>query len=35
MKVISEWVRLTEEGVIGGSTGELARAFDSALGLAF
>jgi L-cysteine:1D-myo-inositol 2-amino-2-deoxy-alpha-D-glucopyranoside ligase len=35
MKVISEWVLLTEQGVTGGSTGELARAFDSALGLAF
>ena len=35
VKVISEWVQSTEQGITGGSTGELARAFDSALGLAF
>ena len=29
------WVEETESGVTGGSTGELARALDSALGLAF
>jgi len=29
------WVEQTEAGVTGGSTGELARALDSALGLAF
>ena len=35
MKTISEWVLATEKGATGGSTGEMARAFDSALGLAF
>ena len=29
------WVEQTEAGVTGGSTGELSRALDSALGLAF
>ena len=35
VKTIAEWVRATEQGATGGSTGEIARAFDSALGLAF
>lgn len=35
MRTISKWVSDTQAGVTGGSTGEIARAFDSALGLAF
>jgi len=30
-----DWVSATESGLVGGSAGELARALDSALGLAF
>jgi L-cysteine:1D-myo-inositol 2-amino-2-deoxy-alpha-D-glucopyranoside ligase len=35
MALIFEWVEATERGQIGGSTGELSRALDSLLGLAF
>ncbi|MEI6294466.1 MAG: class I tRNA ligase family protein [Actinomycetes bacterium] len=35
MAAIFTWVDATESGLVGGSTGELARALDSALGLAF
>lgn len=35
MRAISDWVVATEQGATGGSTGELARIFDSVLGLAF
>ena len=35
MQLLQDWVEATEEGQVGGSTGELARLLDSALGLAF
>ena len=35
MALLQSWVKATEDGVIGGSTGELSRLLDSALGLAF
>jgi L-cysteine:1D-myo-inositol 2-amino-2-deoxy-alpha-D-glucopyranoside ligase len=35
VSLIQEWVKATEEGNVGGSTGELSRLFDSALGLVF
>ncbi len=35
MRIISEWVDNTDRGSIGGSTGEIARFLDGALGLAF
>lgn len=35
MNLLADWARKTEEGEIGGSTGELSRFLDSALGLAF
>ena len=35
LAAIFTWVDATESGLVGGSTGELARALDSALGLAF
>jgi L-cysteine:1D-myo-inositol 2-amino-2-deoxy-alpha-D-glucopyranoside ligase len=34
-ELLFEWVLATESGIPGGSTGELSRALDSALGLAF
>ncbi len=34
-KAIFDWVDATENGQIGGSTGEIARALDNVLGLAF
>jgi len=35
MDLLQQWVKATEDGEIGGSTGELSRLLDSALGLAF
>ena len=35
MALIEKWVEETEDGELGGSTGELSRLLDSALGLAF
>lgn len=33
LRAIDEWISATEEGLIGGSTGELSRALDTLLGI--
>ena len=35
MALLQQWLKATEDGEVGGSTGELSRLLDSALGLAF
>jgi L-cysteine:1D-myo-inositol 2-amino-2-deoxy-alpha-D-glucopyranoside ligase len=35
ISLLLDWVKATESGAIGGSTGEIARALDSLMGLAF